>query len=45
MTTAVSLQSIDIIYGGSGGYHAVARACLEVAAGEFVAIVGPTGCV
>jgi NitT/TauT family transport system ATP-binding protein len=44
MTTAVSLQSIDITYGGSGGYQAVSRASLEVAAGEFVAIVGPTGC-
>ena len=44
MTKAVSLQSIDIVYGGSGGYRAVSQASLDVAAGEFVAIVGPTGC-
>ena len=44
MTKAVSLQSIDIIYGGSGGYHAVAQANLDVGEGEFVSIVGPTGC-
>ena len=44
MAKAVSLQSIDIVYGGSGGYRAVAQASLDVAEGEFVSIVGPTGC-
>ena len=44
MSQAVSLHSIDIIYGGAGGYHAVAGANLTVQAGEFVSIVGPTGC-
>lgn len=44
MATAVRLQSIDIVYGGSDGYRAVAGASLDVAEGEFVALVGPTGC-
>lgn len=44
MAKAVCLQAIDIVYGGSGGYQAVAQASLDVAEGEFVALVGPTGC-
>jgi NitT/TauT family transport system ATP-binding protein len=44
--TAVSLTGVDITFrlAGGGSYTAVQRASLEVADGEFVAIVGPTGC-
>ncbi len=41
---AVALDRISIVYGGPGGYEAVAPTSLAVAQGEFVAIVGPTGC-
>jgi len=43
---AVSLDDVTIAFrlGGGGSYTAVARASLDVADGEFVAIVGPTGC-
>ena len=43
---AVSLDavSIDFRLAAGGIYHAVAEITLNVAAGEFVAIVGPTGC-
>lgn len=43
---AVALTDVDVAFRLSGGgtYTAVARARLDVADGEFVAIVGPTGC-
>ncbi len=43
---AVSLADVTIAFrlAGGGVYEAVERASLEVADGEFVAIVGPTGC-
>ena len=43
---AVALTDVDITFrlAGGGSYAAVQRASLEVADGEFVAIVGPTGC-
>jgi NitT/TauT family transport system ATP-binding protein len=43
---AVSLNNIDVAFplAEGGSYRAVAQASLEVADGEFVAIVGPTGC-
>jgi NitT/TauT family transport system ATP-binding protein len=43
---AVRLANVDIAFmeRGGGRYHAVKGATLDVAAGEFVAIVGPTGC-
>ena len=43
---AVALADVDVAFRLSGGgtYTAVARARLDVADGEFVAIVGPTGC-
>lgn len=43
---AVSLRGIRITYGERSGanYTAVADTSLDVADGEFVAIVGPTGC-
>jgi NitT/TauT family transport system ATP-binding protein len=43
---AVSLSNVDVAFrlAGGGVYRAVAQATLDVADGEFVAIVGPTGC-
>src|SRR5258708_31628428 len=45
-TTAVALTNVDITFrlADGGAYAAVQRASLDVADGEFVAIVGPTGC-
>src|SRR5258707_7801444 len=45
-TTAVSLADVTISFrlAGGGSYTAVEHASLDVADGEFVAIVGPTGC-
>jgi NitT/TauT family transport system ATP-binding protein len=44
--TAVSLNDVSVAFrlADGGTYTAVQRATLEVADGEFVAIVGPTGC-
>ncbi len=44
--TAVALTGVDVAFrlAGGGFYTAVERATLNVADGEFVAIVGPTGC-
>jgi NitT/TauT family transport system ATP-binding protein len=44
--SAVSLQEVDVTFrlADGGTYKAVQRASLDVADGEFVAIVGPTGC-
>jgi NitT/TauT family transport system ATP-binding protein len=43
---AVSLSDVTIAFrlADGGSYEAVQRASLQVADGEFVAIVGPTGC-
>jgi NitT/TauT family transport system ATP-binding protein len=43
---AVSLKDVDVTFrlADGGTYKAVERASLDVADGEFVAIVGPTGC-
>ncbi|MCX7314203.1 MAG: ABC transporter ATP-binding protein [Alphaproteobacteria bacterium] len=45
-TAAVALAGVDITFrlAGGGTYAAVQNASLDVADGEFVAIVGPTGC-
>ena len=45
-TTAVALTDVDITFrlADGGAYAAVQGASLDVADGEFVAIVGPTGC-
>src|SRR3954462_6654057 len=45
-TPAISLQEVDVTFrlADGGAYTAVQRASLDVADGEFVAIVGPTGC-
>ena len=41
----VSLDQVSVRFGvGPSAYEAVADVSLEIAAGEFVAIVGPTGC-
>jgi NitT/TauT family transport system ATP-binding protein len=44
--TAVALRDVAVAFrlAGGGTYTAVERATLNVADGEFVAIVGPTGC-
>jgi NitT/TauT family transport system ATP-binding protein len=44
--TAVALSEVSVAFRLSGGglYTAVERATLNIADGEFVAIVGPTGC-
>src|SRR5215475_977361 len=46
VSTAVSLADVTISFrlAGGGAYTAVQHASLDVADGEFVAIVGPTGC-
>src|SRR5437763_5995821 len=43
---AISLQDVDVAFrlADGGTYKAVTGATLDVADGEFVAIVGPTGC-
>ena len=45
-STAVALQDATVAFRLAGGrvYTAVEKANLQVAPGEFVAIVGPTGC-
>ncbi|SMO40488.1 ABC transporter ATP-binding protein [Paracoccus laeviglucosivorans] len=45
MVSAVSLRAVDISFNvtGKAPFRAVANADLDVAKGEFVAIVGPTG--
>ncbi|MEJ0077759.1 MAG: ABC transporter ATP-binding protein [Alphaproteobacteria bacterium] len=45
-TPAISLKEVDVTFrlADGGTYTAVQRASLDVADGEFVAIVGPTGC-
>ena len=44
--TAIALTEASVAFrlSGGGSYTAVARATLNVADGEFLAIVGPTGC-
>ena len=46
MAQAISLSNVDVAFrlAGGGVYRAVEQATLDVADGEFVAIVGPTGC-
>jgi NitT/TauT family transport system ATP-binding protein len=43
---AIALNGVDVAFrlAGGGVYRAVQSATLNVAGGEFVAIVGPTGC-
>ena len=43
---AISLDNVDVAFrlANGGSYQAVRQATLNVADGEFVAIVGPTGC-
>ena len=46
VAAAIGLSNVDVAFrlADGGEYRAVERATLEVADGEFVAIVGPTGC-
>ncbi|MCU0831747.1 MAG: ABC transporter ATP-binding protein [Rhizobiaceae bacterium] len=40
----VSIENVDLRYGGEGGTLAVSGLSLAVEKGEFVAVVGPSGC-
>ena len=40
----VTIQDVDMRYGGPQGLLAVEGLSLEVATGEFAAVVGPSGC-
>jgi len=40
----VSLEQVSLAYGGAAGTLAVEGCSLEVARGEFAALVGPSGC-
>ena len=46
VAAAINLTNVDVAFrlANGGTYRAVQDATLEVADGEFVAIVGPTGC-
>jgi len=44
MTPLVSISHVDMRYGGAGGLLAVQDLTLDVAKGEFAAVVGPSGC-
>ena len=47
MTAALSFTNINVTFTGKSGgvgYTAVRDTTLNIAAGEFVSIVGPTGC-
>ena len=40
----VTIDNVDMHYGGAGGVHAVSGLTLNVRKGEFAAVVGPSGC-
>jgi len=40
----VTIENVDMRYGGAGGTLAVQGLDIEVERGEFVAVVGPSGC-
>lgn len=42
--TLVSIDNVDMRYGGAGGTLAVQGLDMRVERGEFVAVVGPSGC-
>ncbi len=44
MTDLVTIDSVDMRYGGPDGLLAVQDLSLSVATGEFAAVVGPSGC-
>ncbi|WP_075291945.1 ABC transporter ATP-binding protein [Pararhizobium arenae] len=44
MTPLVSIENVDMRYGGAAGTLAVSNLNLKVAKGEFAAVVGPSGC-
>jgi NitT/TauT family transport system ATP-binding protein len=39
-----SLRGVTRVYGGAGGVHALGPLDLDLARGEFFAVVGPSGC-
>lgn len=44
MTHLVSIENVDMRYGGANGTLAVADLTFKVDKGEFAAVVGPSGC-
>jgi NitT/TauT family transport system ATP-binding protein len=44
MPPLVSIENVDMRYGGAAGTLAVSSLNLKVAKGEFAAVVGPSGC-
>jgi NitT/TauT family transport system ATP-binding protein len=44
MTHLVSIENVDMRYGGASGTLAVAGLTFKVDKGEFAAVVGPSGC-
>lgn len=44
MTHLVSIENVDMRYGGTSGTLAVADLTFKVDKGEFAAVVGPSGC-
>ena len=44
MPAFVSLDGVDLMYGGVGGTLAVQGLSMQVDKGEFAAVVGPSGC-
>lgn len=45
MSALVSLQSVSMAYGrGEGAVRAIEDVTLDIAKGEFIAVVGPSGC-
>jgi NitT/TauT family transport system ATP-binding protein len=44
MTDLVTIENVDMRYGGAGGVLAVSGLTMNVGEGEFAAVVGPSGC-
>jgi len=44
MDKLVEIDAVEMRYGGAGGTVAVSDLTLDIARGEFVAVVGPSGC-
>ncbi|MFK8251749.1 ABC transporter ATP-binding protein [Ancylobacter terrae] len=44
MSPLIELDGVSLAYGGEGGVLALADATIDIAKGEFIAVVGPSGC-